>query len=281
MGKWTNIFKTGTHTDSSGKTRTWTRRDLATIVANYQQRTEDAALVFGHPKSADPAEGWISAVRLNGEILQAQFTQVSDKTQKGLDNKRYKYGSLSLSRDLKIRHFGLLGAVPPAVKGLGRVEFSEAMTVDINFSEPEDTPGEEDEMPEDTKAKEKVADLEKRLADEKAAREKAEGDLKAKDDEFTEAATKQRKKDLEDGVDKLVEGGKLKPADKDKVLAFCEALDGGEEMSFSESEGKKPLTTHFMEFMGQRDGHGLLNEFSEPSESGAEKIEIGDLAGKF
>lgn len=275
MSKWINIFKTGTHTDSSGRRRTWTDSDLDRIVSNYSQRTEDPPVVFGHPKGSDPAQGWFKDVRKNNDFLQAQFSQVSDKARKELDNGGYKYGSLSLTPDLKIRHFGLLGAVPPAVKGLGRVEFQDdgGLTVDINFSEPE-TPADQPEKPapEDldmTKELEaKLAEAEKKAADEKTAREKAEADLKAKDEETVKQETERRTADTTAKVDKLVEDGKLLPADKSKVLAFCEALDGengSEEISFSADEGKKPLTEHFLNFMADSKGHGLLNEFHAPS----------------
>jgi hypothetical protein len=277
MSKWTNIFKTGTHTDSSGRTRTWTDGDLDRITGNYNQRTEDAPVVFGHPKGNDPAQGWIKEVKNEDGILQAQFAQVSDTAREAMDNGGYKYGSLSLTPELKIRHFGLLGAVPPAIKGLGRVEFQDegGLTVDINFNEPDipaDPPGKPaPEDPDMTKELEdKLAKAEKNAADEKTAREKAEADLKAKDEETVKQEAERRTADTTAKVDKLVEDGKLLPADKPKVLAFCEALDGedgSKEMSFSADEGKKPLTDHFLNFMAEAKGHGLLNEFNAPSDN--------------
>lgn len=274
MAKWINIFRIGTHTDSSGRSRTWTGNDLDRIVENYSRRTEDAPVVFGHPKDNEPAQGWIKEVRNNDGILQAQFAQVSDAAREAVDNGHYQYGSLSLTPDLRIRHFGLLGAVPPAVKGLGRVEFHDGgLTVDINFNEPDGpaTPP-EDPAPEDPdmskELEAKVKDLEAKMDAERQAREKAEAELKAKETEFAEESSKQRKEQLTQRVDKLVADGKLLPAEKDKVLAFCEALDGTEdnprEMSFSEGEGKKPLVDHFMDFMAERSGHGLFNDFKAP-----------------
>lgn len=283
MSKWINIFKTGTHTDSANRTRTWTGDELDTMVANYNQRTEDAPLVFGHPKSNAPAQGWIKKVRNNDGILQAQFAQITDKAKEEVDNGGYKYGSLSVSPDLKIRHFGLLGAVPPAIKGLGRVEFTDhgGLTVDINFSEP-DEPAPEDDM-----TKERIKELEAQLADAKkqaddetANREKAEADLKAREAEFAQAAAEQRKADLSARVDKLVDDGKLLPVHKDKALAFCEAMDSGEEMSFSEDEGKKSLVDHFLGFLADGPDNGLLTEFSAP-EGKRDSPEIPNLASDF
>lgn len=289
MGKWINIFKTGTHTDSAGNRRTWTKADLTRIAGNYAARTEDAPVVFGHPASSDPAQGWFEDVRVNGEFLQAQCAQVSDKARQGLDSGAYKYGSLSLTPDLRIRHFGLLGAVPPAVKGLSRVEFSEAngdisMTVDINFNEqePEGTPpaSQEDAMDWEQRAKELEAKL---AASEQAARTaedakaKAETELQTRASEFSEAEAGRRKAELEARVALLVDGGKLLPADRGMVLSFCEALDGGQEMSFCEGDGKKPLVDHFIGFLGGGKGHGLLQEFSAPAAAGGADAPYEDL----
>tara|TARA_Y100001954_G_scaffold239591_1_gene316131 strand:- start:3207 stop:4058 length:852 start_codon:yes stop_codon:yes gene_type:complete len=272
--KWINIFKTGTHTDSSGRTRTWTDADLSKIIKVFNQRTEDPPVVFGHPQDNEPAEGWIVALRKSGDFLQAQFARLSDKAKKSVKNKRHKYGSLSLTTGLRIRHFGLLGAVPPAVKGLGEVEFEQGddgITVFINFNEPEppaDKPEPEDDMTKEMEAR--IKELEKQTADEKAAREKAEADLKAREDEAAKRDADQRAANHAAHVDKLIEDGKLLPADKPQVLAFCEALDGGEEMSFNEGEGKKPLTDHFLDFMARAKSNGLMHEFNAPASGGDE-----------
>lgn len=262
---WVNIFKSGTHTDSSGRTRTWTSEDLDKIASSYKERTEDAPVVFGHPKDNDPAQGWIKGVRRSGDFLQAQFTQVSDKAKKGLDNGDYKYGSLSLTPKLRIRHFGLLGAVPPAVKGLGRVEFQDdgGLTVDINFSEPDNPESEEDDMTKELEAK--VASLEKQIADERTAREKAEAGLETMQEDAKKRDAEQKKATNEASVNKLIDDGKLLPADKQKVLAFCEDLEDGEEISFSEGEGKKSLSSHFLDFMAQTKANGLMHEFNAPA----------------
>lgn len=274
--KWINIFKTGTHTDSSGRTRTWTDNDLERIVANFNQRTEDPPIVFGHPKDSDPAQGWFQAVRKSGEFLQAQFARLTDKARQGVKNKAYKYVSLSLTPELRIRHLGLLGAVPPAVKGLGEIDFQEdeGMTVFFNFSEsvsekPDDPKQPEEPSMTEEELKAQLKETKDKLVSEEAARKKAEDDLKAKDEEAKARESERRAEAREASVDKLVEDGKLLPAHKEKVLAFCEALDGegGKEMSFSEDEGKKPLVDHFLSFMAKSKSHGLMHEFNAPSDN--------------
>jgi type I restriction-modification system DNA methylase subunit len=276
--KWINIFRTGTHTDSAGHTKTWTDSDLDRIVSNFARRTEDPPLVFGHPTSSDPAQGWFAALRKRGEFLQAQFAQPTDTARRALDNGDYKYGSLSLTPDLRIRHFGLLGAVPPAVKGLGRVEFGEAdggLTVDvqINHTDPAHS-GEEEHMdPKELQAqldalKTKLAELEALAKEERQAKEQAQADLKAKEAEFAEAEAKRRTAELTARVDQLVADGKLLPASKPQVLAFCEAMQPGEEISFSEGDGKRPLVDHFLGFLAEAPTNGLTHEFSAPAGGG-------------
>lgn len=280
MGKWINIFRTGTHTDSAGRTRTWTDADLERIVSNFEQRTEDPPVVFGHPRGSDPAEGWFQGVRKNGDLLQARFSQVSDRAARGVENGDYKYGSLSLTPDLKIRHFGLLGAAPPAVKGLGRVEFSGdggGLTVDvqINHAAPKMDGEGPDKAEDDMDPKELMAKIEALEATvaklgaeaevERQAKEKAQADLQSKEAEFAETEAKRRATELTARVDGLIEDGKLLPASKDKVLAFCEAMEPGEEISFSEGEGKKPLVDHFLAYLAEAPANGLAQEFSAPA----------------
>jgi len=279
MNKWINVFRTGTHTDSSGRTRTWTDADLDRIVANFNQRTEDPPIVFGHPKDSDPAEGWFSALRKSGEFLQAQFARLTDKARKGVKNKAYKYVSLSLTPELRIRHLGLLGAVPPAVKGLGEIDFQEdeGMTVFFNFSEsapdePDDPKQPEEPNMTEEELKAQLKETKDKLASEETARKKAEADLKAREEKAQEDEAKRRTADHAARVDKLIEDGKLLPAHKEKVLAFCEALEDGEEMSFSEDEGKKSLPDHFLSFMAESKGHGLTHEFNAPSDKDNEAV---------
>ncbi len=270
--KWVNIFRTGTHTDSAGRTRTWSGRDLDAIAQKYSDRTEDAPVVFGHPKDNEPAQGWVCAVRKAGDFLQAQFAGLTDKAKEGIDNGSYKYGSLSLTPNHSIRHFGLLGAVPPAVKGLGEVSYQaddEEIAVTINFSEldggkkhPADPRPEAKMKEKELEAKLKKA--EENMAKEKAAKEKAEAELKAVSEASAAREATQAKEKREAAVGKLVDTGKVLPADKEKVLAFCEALEGGEDTCFADGEGKKPLSAYFLDFLQARPSYELTTDFSAP-----------------
>ena len=127
---WIEIFKTGTHTDSAGKTETYTEETLDKIAEVYNERisnakSEEAPLVKGHPQTDEPAYGWVERLARRGNVLVAKLKDITqdlrDEVKKGL----YKKVSMAVYPDLMLRHVGLLGAVPPAVKGLRNVAFDE------------------------------------------------------------------------------------------------------------------------------------------------------------
>ncbi len=136
MEKWFEIFRTGTHTDSAGNERTWTEADLDAIVAKYDPANgHEAPIVIGHPKDNAPAFGWIESLKRVGSTLMAKPKQVipefAEMVKKGLFKKR----SMSLYKNMTLRHVGFLGAQPPAVKGLADIQFSgsdEGMTIEFD-----------------------------------------------------------------------------------------------------------------------------------------------------
>ncbi len=118
------IFKTGTHTDSNGNTRTWTEKDLDAIIAQYNPQEHEAPVVIGHPKDNAPAFGWVEGLQRKGSVLYAKLKDLVpefvDMVKKGM----YKKRSISLYPDMTLRHVGFLGAVPPSVKGLADIKFA-------------------------------------------------------------------------------------------------------------------------------------------------------------
>jgi hypothetical protein len=125
MNDWFEIFRTGTHTDSSGNISDWTEEDLDKIIRLYDPAHHEAPIVIGHPEHDSPAYGWIEALKREGDRLLAKPKQLvedfKDWVRKGL----YKKISIALYPDLALRHVGFLGAVPPAVKGLATAQFVE------------------------------------------------------------------------------------------------------------------------------------------------------------
>ena len=125
------VFKAGTHTDANGNTQEWSQSDLEMIVDKYNNQPEKekhlAPVVIGHPEDNLPAYGWVESLKLQGDKVLAILTDLQDEFVEWLDKGLYKTRSISLYEDLKLRHIGFLGAVPPAIKGLelNEIKYSE------------------------------------------------------------------------------------------------------------------------------------------------------------
>jgi hypothetical protein len=131
---WIAIFKTGTHTDSAGRTREWTGGDLDKIVSSYNPSNHEAPVVVGHPKTDAPAYGWVDAVKREGEVLYAQLKDLVPEFVQMVKEGRFKKRSISLFPDGSLRHLGWLGAKPPAVKGLPDAAFAEKKATTYEFA---------------------------------------------------------------------------------------------------------------------------------------------------
>ncbi len=129
------IFKTGTHTESNGKERTWTEADLDAIASKYKPEEHEAPVVIGHPKDNAPAFGWVESVKRDGQTLYANLKGLVPEFVEAVKKGLYKKRSISLYPDMTLRHVGFLGAMPPAVKGLADVQFSESDAVTIEFAD--------------------------------------------------------------------------------------------------------------------------------------------------
>jgi len=146
------IFKTGTHTDSSGAKIVFDQARLNAIAANYDAGTRRAPIVIGHPKADLPAYGWIKSLSVNGDRLMATPESVDPEFEAMVKEQRFPERSASFfledsphnpSNDAPyLRHVGFLGAKAPAVSGLKPVEFEAADTDIIEFCTTEATGGE-------------------------------------------------------------------------------------------------------------------------------------------
>jgi hypothetical protein len=119
------ILQTGTFHDSSGTEQTFTEADLEAIASSYDPTVHEAPVVIGHPINTAPAFGWISRVFKEGEKLFCELKDLVPEFVDAIKSGLYKKRSISLYPDRTIRHLGFLGAVPPAIKGLADIQFSE------------------------------------------------------------------------------------------------------------------------------------------------------------
>lgn len=134
---WIEIFKTGNHFDSKGNKKSYSVDDLTKITDIYNNKVAEsdsyeAPLVKGHPGSDEPAYGWVEKLQLKGDKLLAKLKDVTPELIKEIRDGRFKKVSVALYNDFLLRHVGLLGAMPPAIKGLRNVAFSENNYLEIN-----------------------------------------------------------------------------------------------------------------------------------------------------
>lgn len=129
------IFRTGTHTDQSGRTLTFTVSELQATASAYDPALHEAPLVVGHPATDAPAYGWTESLAVNDGVLEATPKQVDPQFSEIVNAGRYKRISSSfwlpdapgnpVPGVYYLRHIGFLGAAAPAVKGLRSPQFGE------------------------------------------------------------------------------------------------------------------------------------------------------------
>lgn len=123
------VFKTGTHTSSNGITQEYSAADIDKACRLYNEQSaesfHEAPIVIGHPQTNAPAFGWIKSFYRKGDVMYAVPKEVNKDFEEAVKNGMYKKRSISFYPSGMPRHIGFLGAVPPAVKGLPGVEFSE------------------------------------------------------------------------------------------------------------------------------------------------------------
>lgn len=144
MSKPIQVFKAGRHRSSNGKVFDFSEADVAQIAASYDPALHGAPIVLGHPKSNDPAWGWVKGLTVEAGVLVAEPERVDAAFAEGVEAGRYRYVSASFytpddAANPKpgawyLRHVGYLGAQPPAVKGL-EAAFSEEPADLVEFSQ--------------------------------------------------------------------------------------------------------------------------------------------------
>ena len=131
-----HVFKAGDQTSAQGVQRNFSEKDLQQVVDTYDPAVHTAPLVIGHSGDNDsvPAFGWIKGFQKQGANLYADV-EFSPTARDLVKDGHYRKVSISFySPDSAInpskgkwsaRHLALLGASPPAVKGLEPFSFSE------------------------------------------------------------------------------------------------------------------------------------------------------------
>ncbi len=139
------IFAAGTHTAANGQTRAWSAAELEAIAEGYDPATFMAPIVVGHPKTNDPAFGWITGLAVEDGKLVGTVEQVNADFAAAVKAGAYKKVSASFwppeakgnpkPGTFQLRHVGFLGAHAPAVHGLKPVEFADPEADVIAFAD--------------------------------------------------------------------------------------------------------------------------------------------------
>jgi hypothetical protein len=145
-----HIFSPGTQTSAQGVTREFTSGDLQQVADSYNAQIHEAPIRVGHEDNDKvPAWGWVKGVKLKGEDLYAEVEFSPQMGQYVRDGLYKKVSASFYAPESKInpepgswslRHVAMLGAQPPAVKGLKGFAYEEtkegvldfATAVDIN-----------------------------------------------------------------------------------------------------------------------------------------------------
>ena len=143
-----DLFRPGTQTAMGGQTIDFTEELLTASAAAYDPALHEAPLVVGHPKTDDPAYGWVKALSFAEGEMAAEGDQVEPAFAELVQSGRYKKVSASFYPPAHasnpvpgvyyLKHVGFLGAVPPSLKGLKPVEFADdadVVTVELEFAE--------------------------------------------------------------------------------------------------------------------------------------------------
>lgn len=128
------ILRTGTFQAMDGQSHQITAAMLAEIVASFDRDGAPVPAVVGHPKSDDPAYGWVRDLAVKGDRLTATLFKVDPGFAKTVADGRFRKVSVKLYTpdapanpapgSWGLRHVGFLGAAAPAVSGLKPVEFA-------------------------------------------------------------------------------------------------------------------------------------------------------------
>lgn len=254
------IFKAGTHTDSSGNTRTWTEQDLDLIAQKYQEQLKEghqAPVVIGHPKDNHPAFGWIEEIRRVGDKLVAKISPTVNEFVEAVKKGLFKNVSISLYPDYRVRHLGFLGAVPPAVKGLKILSFNEQeeyQEYSFEFSEAEA----EEQEKEESEGGEDMQELET-LKQQLEEKDRLLAQLQQKIRQLEE---EKKQTEVKEFAEKLEREEKITPALKQKVI---DILMTAHRITFDFSEEKaNNLTQQIKDFLESLPSMKLSSEIATP-----------------
>ncbi|KPU83930.1 hypothetical protein JI58_06910 [Marinosulfonomonas sp. PRT-SC04] len=210
------IFKVGRHSPMTGETLDFFGSQLAEMADGYNTETHRAPVVVGHPKTDAPAYGWVSNLRVEGDVLVADFEDIDPAFSDLVKAKRYRKISASFFKpdapnnpnagQWSLKHVGFLGAAAPAVKGLKEAQFEADNAGIISFG----------------------------------------------DNDFADLPEQHRKMitrhKTEIAIEKLITQGKILPLHQSGIMDFMDALDDGQSVAFADGT-ETSKSAWFLEYL--------------------------------
>ncbi|MBF0180720.1 MAG: hypothetical protein HQM03_11925 [Magnetococcales bacterium] len=256
------IFQAGRHADMSGTTLEITEADLERTVAAYDPARWRAPLVIGHPRHDAPAWGWVASLSLQGGNLLAHMAELSPQVIDLVRAGHYRNVSASFYTPhgngnpapgvFYLRHVGLLGAQPPAVKGLPQVSFQEpahdaALAMGKELATPTDwnLTTMENAMS-DTEEKQELARRSAELDAQSARFAEQAADLTRREEQVRQAETEQQLAKITEFVDGLIADGRILPRCKEGLIAFLTFLTEAGVVAFAENQGQMGFIKAFL-----------------------------------
>jgi len=271
MDEWFEVFRAGNYPQGDVSLE-----DLTQLAAAYDPAWREAPLVVGHPQTDSPAWGWVRALRVRGDVLEAQFRDVHPALQAAVRARQFAKVSVKLlktgEKGWYLGHVGLLGGALPAVAGLRPIEMSAAGTVY-----------------EYAIAKERLMDgedrkeLVRKVAEAEARAQRAEADL----------AAERRRRDYAEAkadVDRRIASGRLTPAMAAGLAEFVSSLDDNKKVVEFDMEGehkklsprefardlldRMPSFIQFGESAGRSSDPGRVDEHRDDAGAGNDKTPV-------
>lgn len=136
--EWVKIAKVGLRGgNQNGSNRVLSDSDLKMMVnALDTEKREPPLCLAGSTNEDDPAFGWVERLKVNGEVLEAQFKQLHPDVARALKRRRYDHVSISVDRQGKLRRVTIHGMENPPTA------FDHSYIFSINEFEPHFDPSE-------------------------------------------------------------------------------------------------------------------------------------------
>ena len=272
-------------------------QDLVEMAADYDPLIQEAPVTVEHTKQG-PAHGWVQALRVAGDRLQARFQDLSQELRLWLESGAYRSRSIEMYKPFEptgrayLGAVSFLGAAPPAVKGLSpepslfthgtacnpiRVEAQsmvleeapierEAQMDEKTIAErvihslkemfagrPEEQKGRDAQSESAKKLEGQVAELKEALEREKAARTEAEERLAGLDKKLAEVKREAELAEFTSALEEAAAETRITPAELKGYLKLGSRLD---------EDGRRVI----LEEVAQRQPSAIFRELAAPPE---------------